>query len=482
MKLFFTGLVTVFGVATASVSTCCDRLRQKLGDTISLPNSEIYNATISGYWSIQESALQPSCVLRPATARDVSEALKIISNIENCRFAIKGQGHAPAAGFANVDGGVTIDMTTLSSVSLQEDLSVVSVGAGAKWIDVYKHLNGSGVQVSGGRNGNVGVGGLLLGGGISHFTTKVGWACDGVINYELVLSNGSLVNANKNLNSDLFLALKGGGNNFGVVTRFDLATFPQGNISTRSISYDISQRAKVFQAFTNLLNSSNYDPFASLVTGLLYSSASKAWTLTSSLVYTKPVSHPKIFEELSGIPHKSLVNNITSLAAFADEEETPPLNWHFATATFKPSFQNMQEMFDTLNNTIYSFSPDGGVTWSIAFEPLVGAMLKNSKHLNVLGSGSVEDGFIVLISALWPISAVNSDVQARTRSVLSAWEDNARARGFLQRFQYLNYAAPFQSPIFSYGKDELHRLKLVSEKYDHGQILQKNVEGFKLPS
>ena len=53
----------------------------------------------------------------------------------------------------------------------------------------------------------------------------------------------------------------------------------------------------------------------------------------------------------------------------------------------------MQEMFETLNNTIYSFNPEGGVTWSIALEPLVAAMVKGPKHSNVLGLESAHDGF-----------------------------------------------------------------------------------------
>jgi FAD/FMN-containing dehydrogenase len=300
-------------------------LTGNLGGKVSFPDTKSYNATISSYWSKQESTLHPACILQPTTSHDVSSALKIISTHKDCRFSIKGHGHAPAAGFANANGGVTIDMTTLSSVSLNKKSTIASIGAGAKWLDVYQHLDGSGVQVAGGRNGNVGVGGLLLGGGISHFTTKVGWACDKVINYEVVLSNSTLINASKKENSDLFLALKGGGNNFGVVTRFDIETFPQGDISTTSISYDISEREEVFQAFKDLLDSSSYDPAASLVAGLLYSSASKAWSLSASAVYTKPISQPKIFKGLAEIPHTKLVNNITTLADFADEKDTPPL-------------------------------------------------------------------------------------------------------------------------------------------------------------
>ncbi|RKL51029.1 hypothetical protein BFJ72_g482 [Fusarium proliferatum] len=480
MRVVAAHIVAFLLFTSVSASTCCYQLRESLGDKISFPDTKSYNATLSSYWSKQESALHPRCVLQPTNAHDVAATLSIINKHKDCKFSIKGHGHAPAAGFANSNGGVTIDMTTLSSVFLNKKSTIASIGAGAKWLDVYQYLDGSGVQVAGGRNGNVGVGGLLLGGGISHFTTKVGWACDRVVNYEVVLANGTLMSVNKKENSDLFLALKGGGNNFGVVTRFDVETFPQGDISTTSISYDMNERDKVFQAFTDLLDSSTYDPAASLVTSLLYSSASKAWSLSASAVYTKPVPQPKIFNVLSDVPHTKLVNNITTLAEFANEKDTPPLNWLFATLTLKPSAQNMQRMFETFNKTIFSFNPQDGVAWSIAFEPLVAAMLKGSKHTNVLGLQSAHDGYIVLISALWPNSAVNSDIEAKAKEVLSKWEEDALAKGLLQKFQYLNYAAPYQWPLESYVGDELEFLKSVSRKYDPAQILQKRVGGFKL--
>jgi FAD/FMN-containing dehydrogenase len=119
---------------------------------------------------------------------DVSKAISIISHIPDCNFAIKGQTHAPAAGFANIIDGVTIDMTSLSAVSVNKDNSVASVGAGASWLDVYKYLDPLGVTVAGGRNGAVGVGGLTLGGGISYFAPRVGWTCDTVVNFEVRIS------------------------------------------------------------------------------------------------------------------------------------------------------------------------------------------------------------------------------------------------------------------------------------------------------
>jgi hypothetical protein len=75
---------------------------------------------------------------------------------------------------------------------------------------------------------------------------------------------------------DLFRALKGGANNFGVVTRFDLATFPQGQILGGNVAQDISYRDDVFEAFADIAGAPMYDPYASLVTGVSFNSTSKA--------------------------------------------------------------------------------------------------------------------------------------------------------------------------------------------------------------
>ena len=92
------------------------------------------------------------------------------------------------------------------------------------WGEVYSYLAHYDLTVPGGRLGPVGVPGLLLAGGVNFFGNQVGFSCNSVINYEVVLANGDVVQANKNTNSDLFWALKGGSSNFGIVTRFDLET------------------------------------------------------------------------------------------------------------------------------------------------------------------------------------------------------------------------------------------------------------------
>jgi FAD/FMN-containing dehydrogenase len=303
----------------------CTQLASTLGSSlISFPNTSVYATAEKSYWSLQESSLVPTCVVSTQSAGDVAAAVSVLVE-SDCQFAIKGGTHAPAAGFANIAGGITIDLSSLNTISLNTDHSVVSVGAGMHWVDVYAYLDQYNLSAAGGRNGAVGVGGLLLGGGISHFTTRVGWACDNVVNFEVVLANGSLVDINEGSSPLLFQALKGGGNNFGVVTRFDLATISQGNISVTTIAYNVTQRNAVFNAFTNLTTATPFDPYVSLVTGFLYNATSKAWSLSNSAVYTKPILNPPVFEQLKSIPNVSNKTSTTKLSLFANETATPPL-------------------------------------------------------------------------------------------------------------------------------------------------------------
>ncbi|KAK2591832.1 hypothetical protein QQS21_010471 [Conoideocrella luteorostrata] len=469
----YTLAVALAGTASTSTS-CCNQIRHHLPSLTSFPGSAHYNTTESSYWSLQESDLQPACIIHPTSSQHVSQVMSVVSKDPDCLFAIKGRGHSPAAGFANIQGGVTVDMTGLSNVQVAPDHAVAQVGAGADWLHVYQALEPLGVAVAGGRNGLVGVGGLLLGGGISHFTTKVGWACDNVVNYEIVLSCGKIIQSNASHHSALFHALRGSATNFGIITRFDLKTFPQSNISITSLAHDISHRHAVFGAFTDIITATPFDENVSLVSGLLFNSSSRQWSLTNSAVYAEPVSHPAVYGNLSSVPSLRNSTTVMSLAKFADEKDTPPLNWLFATATLRPSSAFMAEMFDILNETLYEFNPPAGIVWNVALEPLAGRMLHTGE---TLGMRTTEKGYIVLLSALWPAAKSRERVDSVARDVLCRIEDAARRKDLLQRFQYLNYAAPYQKPLQSYGFDNFDFLKQVSHEYDKHVVFQKQLRG-----
>ncbi|TQS33765.1 hypothetical protein Golomagni_05878, partial [Golovinomyces magnicellulatus] len=127
------------------------------------------------------------------------------------------------------DKGVLIAFRPNSKYAIpSDDGETIEVGPGCKWVDVYGALQPLGRTAVGGRLADVGVTGLLLGGGLSYMSGQHGLGCDNVVSYECVLANGTIVTATKDSHSDLFWALKGGGNQFAIVTKFVLKTYPVG--------------------------------------------------------------------------------------------------------------------------------------------------------------------------------------------------------------------------------------------------------------
>ena len=185
-----------------------------MGDSkLAYPGSPEYDASLASYYSVQQETIRPACVLSIQTASDVSNAVKILAkNTPDglCEFAIRSGGHVSWAGASNSSGGITLDLRGLNNIELDEDGTTLRVGLGATWGAVYQKLDPLGRSVAGGRVAGVGVGGLTLGGGISHLSPQHGWTCDTVRNFQVVLADGSIVDANANENADLFFALRDG--------------------------------------------------------------------------------------------------------------------------------------------------------------------------------------------------------------------------------------------------------------------------------
>ncbi|KAH7310269.1 hypothetical protein BKA65DRAFT_601182 [Rhexocercosporidium sp. MPI-PUGE-AT-0058] len=210
-----------------STNTChdaCTALSTTLGSKVH-HNTSLPSTLFSAYYTLMQRSAIPLCIIHPTSSQDVSESIKIISQ-HSCTFAIKSGGHAMFAGGSTAEAGIVLDLHLLNGLQLSQDRETAHVGTGNRWATVYEFLGPWNVTVVGGRVGDVGVGGFLLGGGISFISRRYGWGCDNVRNYEIVLANGTIANISYTSNPDLYFALRGGGKNFGVVTRFDLETHP----------------------------------------------------------------------------------------------------------------------------------------------------------------------------------------------------------------------------------------------------------------
>lgn len=111
-------------------------------------------------------------------------------------------------GCANIQDGVTLNLRQLDTIEIVD--GIARIGAGARWGAVYEQAQAQGLGITGSRSALGGVGGLALAGGLSFFSSREGFICDNVVNFEVVLASGKIVNANAKENPDLWRALRGG--------------------------------------------------------------------------------------------------------------------------------------------------------------------------------------------------------------------------------------------------------------------------------
>lgn len=130
-----------------------------------------------------------------------------------------------------------------------------TVGGGATAADVAEAASAFGLTVVTGIIGSVGMAGLALGGGYGHFTAKYGMVSDNILAAEVVLADGRVVEVDEAHDADLFWALRGGGGNFGVVTRLTLQLHPIADMSDGIVAFPWNQAADVLTAYNDIVPS-----------------------------------------------------------------------------------------------------------------------------------------------------------------------------------------------------------------------------------
>ncbi|KAI4118823.1 MAG: hypothetical protein LQ345_001216 [Seirophora villosa] len=455
-----------------------------------------YDALQLSYWSQQEQLVQPSCIFRPLTPQAVSEALQILSRYQStsnvtmtgCQFAIRGGGHTPFAGSANIEDGVTIDMSSIKAVDIAQSKTMVSVGAGARWSDVYSKLDAVGLAVAGGRVSNVGVSGLTTGGGMSYFAPRYGFVCDQVLNFEVALADGQIVNANATSRADLWFALKGGSNNFGIVTRFDLKAFPQGKIWGGSVYNPISTLPDQVQAFVEFNNATSVDTSAALINTYGYIPQLRTWTVSNLLVYTKPEVNPEVLRPFTGIkPQLGTTMRLTNLSDVTSEQvgNAPyGLRQLFLTRTYGNDADFLAQVFRIANTTLQSFAGVPGLAYALVYQPLPSAITSRAADSggNPLGLDPASGPQVLAMQTIqWTSAADDALINRGAREIWRQADELAVERGLMRDWVYLNYAAPDQDPLGSYGEGNVRVLREVSRKYDPTGLFQTSVPGgFKL--
>ena len=186
---------------------------------------------------------RPLLIVRAAGTPDVVETIALAVR-EDLPLAVRGGGHS-LPGFSTCDGGVVLDLSAMREVSVDSEARIARAGGGCRWSDFDLATHRHGLASTGGLISSTGVGGLTLGGGIGWLTRAAGLACDNLVGAEVVTAAGEVLEVGPSDHPDLFWALRGGGGNFGVVTRFDFRLHPVDLVTGGLYIYPLERAAEL---------------------------------------------------------------------------------------------------------------------------------------------------------------------------------------------------------------------------------------------
>ena len=190
----------------------------------------------------------PALIARCVSVADVQAALAFARD-QRLPLAVRGGGHN-VAGHATCDDGLVIDLSLLNEVVVDVAARRVHAGGGATWTMVDGATLPHGLATPGGVVSDTGIAGLTLGGGFGWLRNKHGLSCDNLLAVEMVLADGRFIRASAAENPDLFWAVRGGGGNFGIVTRFTYQLHPVGPaVWMTAVFHDGAQAETILRRF-----------------------------------------------------------------------------------------------------------------------------------------------------------------------------------------------------------------------------------------
>ncbi|KAJ8079619.1 hypothetical protein AAF712_012728 [Marasmius tenuissimus] len=484
----FAALLLSVLAAAQEVPECCQAAAKQFPDLVKLSTDP--NFELPPYYSLQEAEIKPYCDFTAKNADHVSSIVKIASE-HQCPFAVRSGGGMFWPGSSNIGGGVLINLSELLEVKLSSDKKVASVGPGVYFADLYPQLAPSGVFLAGGRMPKIGTGGYMAHGGISYLSYELGFASETIVNYEVVLADGSMVQANPATNPDLFWALKWGSTNFGIITRFDIATFPlpsqffAGIIGYTNLSdstqKDLTDKYVKFvddHSFTKtdfaLISWSKNTDLTGFVVGSLAGNEIPGSTFVPADV-AQPVS------DTSGVvPFDQFVKD--SIVVVGTEAKR--IAWY--PVTVKPNTgllldirKKVYDVCGTLEGHVKGFE------CIIVIQPFTKGFIEASKDAavyDVLHEAN-DNLILVLVELQWDNGSDDAELDKAVADIQNYSEKTAKERNLFNSFVYPNYALGTQDFYRnSVSQPNLTKMQSIRTKYDPKNVFAKLWKGgYKLP-
>ncbi|KAI8205373.1 hypothetical protein KHU50_001859 [Colletotrichum sp. SAR 10_65] len=449
--------------AAASCQQSCAELSSTFGPALFYPQNDT-----TQFWDQKQQLAGQICRVEPSTPDDVAKALAIV--ITNaCPFAIKGGGHSREVNDSNAPGGVTIDTVRMRKVVPDEDdKTVVTLGAGHNLGSTLTALSSLNLSFPVGRVSSIGLGGFLLGGGQGDLGGKLGFAMDNVLEYEIVLANGTITTACPTTNPDLYWALRGGGgNNFGIVTAFTLRAVPETPIWAATTRFPDNQTAAVTEELDKLVTASGADPNVNFYTDYRIAPATGEFVYTVQQRYLSATVAPAAYDGLNAVPYLSRTGNLTSPnfasdVAYGVRHIFVSLSWHSSPAML----QRAASIFKTEALKVQNVS---GLTAGMDSQPITLSALRIAQERGGNAFGLSGDKAILenLITIAWANAADDAAMYAFADAWLAQTEAASRELGVFVPYRYMNHAFRSRQDVLgSYGEENLARLRSVQRAVD----------------
>ncbi|KAI1103312.1 FAD-binding domain-containing protein [Jackrogersella minutella] len=455
-----------------------------LGGVLYIPGQQAYEARQESYWSLAPR-LKPWATVQPRNTEEVSKTVKALVGTAGCKFAIRSGGHMSWIGAGNdIHEGVTIDLGLMAKTTYHPETGLASVQPGGRWKDVYREVDKHGVMVAGGREGKVGVGGFLTGGGITFYNCRYGWGCDQVVNYEVVLADGSVIEANNTTNSDLFRVLKGGHNNFGIVTRFDMRTFKAPDIWDGTTIISPAATDEVIEAYVDFSENIANNADGHILAMWTYMPYAKEHFMCMCLTNLDGVENPQSFQKFLAIPGQQDMKMTTVAKKVGDFDLPSGIYDSWITTTFKLDGRVIHKAvaaYETLLEEIRKSVPDSNFHVQMVLQPLIASWAQHTEVRggNMLGLENLAEDCVILVIAveLGTLELMKEVGEPALETMLGEVEAYATSLDKNAGFLYVNYCGGSQDPLKGYGEENIKKMKEVAAKYDPTGVFQERVPG-----
>jgi FAD/FMN-containing dehydrogenase len=437
-----------------------DEMRQSLSGTIVRPADTEYDTHRRCYNALINR--RPSVIVRCLTTADIAAAFEF-ARAHELKVAVKGGGHNPA-GHCVCDDGLVIDLSQMRTVDVDSDARVAYASGGATWLDFDVATQNFGLVTPGGVVGSTGVIGLTLGGGLGHLSAQYGLSCDNLIGAEVVTPDGIVIHTSANENADLLWALRGGGGNFGVVTRMEFRLHPLERVVGGRLVYRGEGVRQALRRFRDAVAPSPRDFSCHM---LLSVDESLLLTLDIFPCYTGSDPDPEVLRVLRSAP--GLIQDSVHTRTFLDQQRVfdPPYGkdrnyWkgHFVR-------ELSDELLDELLRRLVALGRSPGL---ILIESLHGAMKDAEAPAGAAGFRHAP--FNVSAMAIWQNPALDAEQIEWARTTAAAVEPwSFRGGGFVN---YMQSDEPVERVRAAFGAEAFKRLQVLKQRYDPHNILRLN--------